>query len=204
MAEASSPSVLRQRAAQREHALAMRPHRQMAVAIFRQARRTARSRRARDSRAYRSPRSAGGLAARPARARRTGGRSHGRCSSQEASCCSAVGASTFCQVTCVDRGGAGQIDGGLVVADDGEEIAGAHEFDRALGGALDRRLVDLVDGGAAVGLAHHARMHHAGELHVVDEDGLAENLVRQVEALAAVADVLQVGDRLARARCRSP
>ena len=66
---------------------------------IRRDRRTARSRRARDSRAYRSPRSAGGLAARPARARRTRGRSKGRCSSQVASCWPRVGVSTFCQVT---------------------------------------------------------------------------------------------------------
>ena len=65
---------LGERGAQREHALAMRPYRQMAVAIFAQARRTARSRRGRDSRGCRSPRSAGGLAARRP-ARRTGDRS---------------------------------------------------------------------------------------------------------------------------------
>ncbi len=29
----------------------------------------------------------------------------------------------------IDRGGARQIDGGLIVADDGEEVAVAHEFD---------------------------------------------------------------------------
>ncbi len=73
-----------------------------------------------------------------------------------------------------------------------------HELDRRLGGALDRRLIDLIDGGAAVGLAHHAGMHHAVDLHVVDEGGLAENLVRQVEALAALADLLHVGDGFTR------
>ncbi len=97
----------------------------------------------------------------------------------------------------VHRGSGREIDGGLVVADDGEEVAGAHEVDFAFGGALDRFLIDLVDGGAAVGLAHRARVHHAGKLHVMDENGLAENLIRQIEALVAFADVFKLGNRLA-------
>ena len=73
----------------------------------------------------------------------------------------------------------------------------ADEFDRPLGGALDGVLVDRADGGAAVGLAHHPRMRHAGKPHVVDEDGAPENLVRQIEARAACADVLKIRNRLA-------
>src|SRR5664280_1971746 len=48
----------------------------------------------------------------------------------------------------IDRRGARQIDGGLVIADDGEEIAVTDEFDRRLGGALDRLLIDGADAGA--------------------------------------------------------
>ena len=70
-------------------------------------------------------------------------------------------------------------------------------------GALAARLiagfVDGSDGGAAVGLAHDARMHHAVAHHVVDEGGVAENLSRQIEARAALADALEIRDRLARA-----
>ena len=94
----------------------------------------------------------------------------GRCNSQVASCLQCGRRFDVPPGDGVDRGGGASIDGGLVVADNGEEIAAADEIDLALGGALDGVLVDLVDGGAAVGLAHDARMHHAGQLHVVDED----------------------------------
>src|ERR1700735_4929237 len=73
-----------------------------------------------------------------------------------------------CERCCINRS--------LVVADDGEEIAVTYEFHRRLGGGLDRLFVDGFDGGATIGLAHHPRMHHAVERHVVDEGALAENL----------------------------
>ena len=99
----------------------------------------------------------------------------------------------------IDRGGAGEIDGGFVVADDGEEIAGAHEGDRALGGAFDAGLVDVADLRAAVGLPHHAGVHHAIDLHVVDEDGIAENLRRQIEARGVMTDGHEIGHGFPRA-----
>src|SRR6202162_1180841 len=49
-----------------------------------------------------------------------------------------------------DRRGRGEVDSRLVIADDSEEILVPHELDRRFGGAFDRRLIDLIDGGAAV------------------------------------------------------
>ena len=91
----------------------------------------------------------------------------------------------------IDRGGTGGFDRGFVVAEDGEEIAVAHELDRPLGGAPDGLFIDGADGRAAVRLAHDTGMHHAVEPHVVDENGVAENLCRQVEARAALADAFE-------------
>src|SRR5262249_17392945 len=50
----------------------------------------------------------------------------------------------------IDGGGAGRFDRGLVVAENGQKISIAYEFDRALGGAADRIFVDGRDGCAAV------------------------------------------------------
>ena len=99
----------------------------------------------------------------------------------------------------VDSGGACGFDRGLVVADDGEKVAVADELDRPLGGAADCVFVDRADRCAAVGLAHDARMHHSVKLHVVNKDGFAEHLRRQIDARAAFADALEIGDALARA-----
>ena len=184
------PSSRASAARKREDALAMRPHRQMAVLIEREPAR-GRDRGMREIAARISRLEA--LLALRIGGRRRAERAVDRRPLQEPVGFLLRGSRRFDVLPrdMIVGGGAGPFHRGLVVADDGEEIAGAHEFDSALGGALDGGLVDGGDPGAAIGLAHHARMHHAVELHVVDEGRRAEDLVRQVEASGALADGLE-------------
>ena len=188
----------RQRGAQREDALAMRPHRQMTVLVKRQ------PARRRDRGMREILLAVGRLEALPAL--RIGGLGRaqravdGRPLQQPARLLLRRHRRFDVLPGDVRHGRRRRgLDRGLVVADDGEEVAVAHEGDRRLGGALDGGLVDRGDGGAAVGLAHHARMLHAGQRHVVDESGRAENLSRQVEPRRIGADGVVVGGRFARA-----
>jgi hypothetical protein len=64
----------------------------------------------------------------------------------------------------------------------------ADDLDRTLGGAADRGLVDVRHPAATARLAYDARMHHAIELYVVDENRRAEDFVREVDAGRVLAD----------------
>jgi len=56
----------------------------------------------------------------------------------------------------------------------------------------------IADSRATVRLANDTRVHHAVDLHVVNENTLPENLRRQVEAGAVRANGLEIADRLSR------
>src|SRR5438309_3095170 len=96
-----------------------------------------------------------------------------------------------------DGGGARCFNRGFVVTNNRKEIAVAHEFDWSLGGAPNGRFVDRLNGGATVWLAHDTRVHHAIDLHVVNEGTFTENFCWQIEARTAFADALEIGYALA-------
>ena len=104
----------------------------------------------------------------------------------------------------VHRGSARRFHGSLDVAEDREKISVAHEFDGAFGRAANCVFVDRADCRATVRLTNDARVHHAVDLHVVNENAVAENLRRQVEAGAARADGLEIADGLSSLRRRLP
>ena len=115
----------------------------------------------------------------------------GRCKSHLASCCSkARGCSTSRQRGVVGRPTRSGFNGCFIVTDDRQKIALAHEADRTARGAPDRRLVDSVERGTAIGLTHDLRMRHAVKRHVMDESRFAEELRRQIDARGVAADVI--------------
>ena len=64
--------------------------------------------------------------------------------------------------------------GGFIVADDRQKIAVADETDRTARRAPDRRLIDRVERGAAIGLTHDPRMRHSLECHIMNKSSRAE------------------------------
>ncbi len=86
------------------------------------------------------------------------------------------------------RHGGDGFDDCLVRAEDREEVAVANDFDRPFRCAPQRGLVDRRDRRVAARLAHHTRMHHAVESHVVGKDGFAEHLRGEVEPRRVLPD----------------
>ena len=72
-------------------------------------------------------------------------------------------------------------------ADEGHEVGLAHDLQFTFRGTTDRRLVEPDQRGAAIGLAQRARMQHVRGQHVV-HIGRARQLGRQVETRRAPAD----------------
>src|SRR4029077_21224347 len=97
----------------------------------------------------------------------------------------------------IDSGGPGGFDRRFTAADDCKKVAIAHELNGPLGCAAYGILIDRTDCGATVGLADDACVHHAVEMHVVNEGMRAEDLLRQIDAGAARTDTPEVGDALA-------
>ena len=89
-----------------------------------------------------------------------------------------------------------RVDDRLVGAEDGEEIAVAHDLDRRLRRPPKCGFVDPGYGRAAARLAHDASVNHAVERHVMDENGLAEYLRGQVDARHIPPDDMVVADAL--------
>src|SRR5262249_10561948 len=96
----------------------------------------------------------------------------------------------------VHRSDARRFNLSLGIAQNREKVSVADEFNGGLGCATNCFFVDRVDRRATVRLANDARVHHAFNLHVMNESALPENLSRQVEAGAVRADGLEVADRL--------
>ena len=98
----------------------------------------------------------------------------------------------------VHRGSARRFHSGLDVAQDRQKISVAHELDGAFGCTTNCVFVDRADCRATVRLTDDARVHHAVNLHVVNENAVPENLRGEVEAGAARANGLEIADRLSR------
>ena len=79
------------------------------------------------------------------------------------------------------RHSGGGIDGGFVGSKDSDEVAVADNLDLPLAGTADRGLVDLGDRAVRAAGAQHA-LHHAVELHVVDEDRCTKYLGCKIDA----------------------
>ena len=188
---------LDQLAAQREHALRMRPHRHLAVLEFGERARTARSRRA-PCRAWCRP---------PRRVRAFAG---------TAPCLTPMVASLLGSdlMMLEDARRVRQLRPSvhfalfeqrlarldrllLALGDDAEERAVAHHRDHARH-RLDRRFVDAFERRAVARRAHHAAVHHAGQAHVLHVRGAAGHLRRDVEARDRLADDLVARRRLRR------
>src|SRR5262245_14894477 len=91
-----------------------------------------------------------------------------------------------------------RIDSSLIVADDSQKVAVANEFDRSLCSAANGTFVDRGNGCTPVGLTDNAGVNNSVELHVVNENTVAEHLSRQIKPGTAGADAFQIRDCLAR------
>ena len=98
----------------------------------------------------------------------------------------------------IHRGSARRFHSSLDVAQDRQKISVAHEFDGAFGCTANCVFVDRTDRRATVRLTNDARVHHAVNLHVVNENAVPENLRGEVEAGAARANGLEIADGLSR------
>src|SRR5262245_25786614 len=79
----------------------------------------------------------------------------------------------------VTDGGTGcRVDSSLIVADDSQKVAVANEFDRSLCGAANGSFVDRGNGCTTVGLPDNAGVNRSVELHVVNENTVAEYFFR--------------------------
>jgi hypothetical protein len=91
-----------------------------------------------------------------------------------------------------------RIDSSLIVADDGQKVAVANEFDRSLCGAANGPFIDRGNGCTPVGLTDNAGVNRSVELYVMNENAVAEHFSRQIKATATGADAFQIRDCLAR------
>src|SRR6185295_17892425 len=187
---------LRQGGAQRVHTLAVRPNRQLAVLVKRKAAR-GRDRRVREIAAR--VRSFKALPAFRISRLRPEGPIDRRSLQQPVGLLLGCGRRLdVLPGDVVHRGGARRFHGSFDFAEDREKISMAHEFNGALGCAANGVFVDRTDRRATVRLANDTRVHHAVDLHVVNENALPENLRWQVEAGAVRADGLEIADWLFR------
>ena len=193
----------RQVLAQRMHALAVRPHREMAVAELGQ----------RAGRRHRGVRDVGprdgdlhqALGRRRRRLRADAPVLAGLALQPRGLLLLGLDAPHIVPRRMQRGGGRGGLGDALDRADEGHEIGFAHDLQFALRGAADRGLVERRQGGAAAGLAQRPGMQQVFRHEVVHESGAA-HLRRQVDARHALADHLvgrgglrrrRPGDRLA-------
>src|ERR1700722_13470474 len=97
--------------------------------------------------------------------------------------------------------GGGGVNHGLVGAENRDEVAVADDLDRPFAGTADRGLVDGRHPATTARLTYDVRMHHAVELHVVNENRRAEYFVREIDADRVLADNAVIVRRLDGSTC---